>query len=48
MILVCAMAGDSDDLPERLAAKIARLRILQGRSGPDERFESWIPAAPPW
>ncbi|KPP93646.1 MAG: D-tyrosyl-tRNA(Tyr) deacylase [Rhodobacteraceae bacterium HLUCCA08] len=33
MILVCAMAGDTDDLPERLAAKIARLRIFRDDQG---------------
>ena len=28
LILVCAMEGDSDDAPEKLAAKIAKLRIF--------------------
>ena len=29
LILVCAMQGDGDDLPDRLAAKIAKLRIFR-------------------
>ena len=29
LILVCAMEGDSDDAPEKLAAKIAKLRIFR-------------------
>lgn len=33
MILVCAMQGDDDEVPARLAAKIARLRIF--RDGQD-------------
>lgn len=33
MILVCAMRGDPDDAPERLAAKIARLRIFEDEAG---------------
>ena len=33
LILVCAMQGDSDDLPDRLAAKIAKLRIFRDEEG---------------
>lgn len=33
MILVCAMQGDSDDLPGKLAAKIAKMRIFQDDQG---------------
>ncbi len=33
MILVCAMAGDPPDAPERMAAKIARLRIFRDAEG---------------
>ncbi len=33
MILVCAMAGDGDDQAQRLAAKIARLRIFRDAEG---------------
>lgn len=29
LILVCAMQGDTDDLPAKLAAKIAKLRIFK-------------------
>ncbi len=33
MILVCAMQGDSDDAPAKLAAKIAKLRIFRDDEG---------------
>lgn len=33
LILACAMAGDTDDRPAKLAAKIARLRIFQDAAG---------------
>ncbi|MBI1416291.1 MAG: D-tyrosyl-tRNA(Tyr) deacylase [Limimaricola sp.] len=33
MILVCAMAGDTDDKPAQLAAKIAKLRIFKDEAG---------------
>lgn len=33
MILVCAMQGDGDDLPAKLAAKVAKLRIFQDEAG---------------
>lgn len=33
VILVCAMAGDTDDMPATLAAKIARLRIFRDAAG---------------
>ena len=33
LILVCAMEGDGDDLPARLAAKIAKLRIFRDVDG---------------
>ena len=33
VILVCAMEGDGDDLPARLAAKIAKLRIFRDDAG---------------
>jgi D-tyrosyl-tRNA(Tyr) deacylase len=29
LILICAMQGDTDDLPAKLAAKIAKLRIFK-------------------
>ncbi len=33
LVLVCAMQGDSDDAPARLAARIARLRIFRDDAG---------------
>jgi D-aminoacyl-tRNA deacylase len=33
MILVCAMQGDDDAMPARLAARIARLRIFRDAAG---------------
>ena len=33
LILVCAMQGDSDDAPARLAGKIAKLRIFRDDAG---------------
>lgn len=33
MILVCAMDGDADDAPDKLAAKIAKLRIFRDDDG---------------
>jgi len=33
LILVCAMQGDGDDLPAKLAAKIAKLRIFKDEDG---------------
>lgn len=33
MILVCAMAGDAEDAPERLAAKVSKLRIFRDDEG---------------
>ncbi len=33
LILVCAMQGDTDDLPGKLAAKIAKLRIFKDDEG---------------
>ena len=33
MILVCAMAGDAEDAPGKLAAKIAKLRIFRDDAG---------------
>ena len=33
LILVCAMAGDPPDAPERLAAKISKLRIFRDGAG---------------
>lgn len=33
LVLVCAMDGDSDDAPARLAAKIAKLRIFKDDEG---------------
>ncbi len=33
LILVCAMQGDTDDLPGKLAAKIAKLRIFKDDAG---------------
>ncbi len=33
LILVCAMDGDSPDLPAKMAAKISKLRIFKDESG---------------
>ena len=33
LILACAMSGDTDDLPAKLAARIAKLRIFQDDAG---------------
>ncbi|SMO66832.1 D-aminoacyl-tRNA deacylase [Paracoccus laeviglucosivorans] len=33
MVLVCAMQGDPDDAPEKLAARIAKLRIFRDEAG---------------
>jgi D-tyrosyl-tRNA(Tyr) deacylase len=33
LILVCAMQGDGDELPAKLAAKIAKLRIFKDDDG---------------
>ncbi|NGM45276.1 D-tyrosyl-tRNA(Tyr) deacylase [Rhodobacter sp. SGA-6-6] len=33
MILVCAMQGDGDDAPARLAAKVAKMRIFRDDQG---------------
>ncbi len=33
LVLVCAMQGDTDDLPAKLAAKIAKLRIFKDQDG---------------
>ena len=33
MILVCAMQGDTDDMPAKLAAKISKLRIFRDDEG---------------
>ena len=33
MILVCAMQGDTDDLPAKLAAKVAKMRIFKDDQG---------------
>lgn len=33
MILICAMQGDADDAPGKLAARIARLRIFRDQAG---------------
>ena len=33
LVLVCAMQGDSDDAPAKLAARIARLRIFRDDAG---------------
>jgi len=33
LILICAMTGDTDDLPAKLAAKITKLRIFKDESG---------------
>lgn len=33
LVLVCAMAGDGDDRPALLAAKVARLRIFRDAAG---------------
>ncbi|RCW84175.1 D-aminoacyl-tRNA deacylase [Paracoccus lutimaris] len=33
MVLVCAMQGDADDAPEKLAARVAKLRIFRDEAG---------------
>lgn len=33
MVLVCAMSGDPDDAPAKLAARIAKLRIFRDEAG---------------
>ena len=33
LVLVCAMQGDTDDLPAKLAAKVAKLRIFKDPDG---------------
>lgn len=33
MVLACAMAGDADDAPEKMAARIAKLRIFRDAAG---------------
>ncbi|SMX23475.1 D-aminoacyl-tRNA deacylase [Boseongicola aestuarii] len=33
LILVCAMAGDQAEMPQKLAAKIAKLRIFRDEAG---------------
>ena len=33
LVLVCAMQGDTDDLPAKLAAKISKLRIFKDDEG---------------
>ena len=33
LVLVCAMQGDTDDLPTKLAAKISKLRIFKDDEG---------------
>lgn len=33
MVLVCAMQGDPEDAPEKLAARIAKLRIFRDEAG---------------
>lgn len=33
LILICAMTGDTDDLPAKLAAKITKLRTFKDESG---------------
>ncbi len=33
LVLVCAMQGDTDDLPAKLAAKISKLRIFKDDAG---------------
>jgi len=33
LILICAMQGDTDDLPAKLAAKISKLRIFKDDNG---------------
>ncbi|MFH5776098.1 D-aminoacyl-tRNA deacylase [Paracoccus broussonetiae] len=33
LVLVCAMQGDPDDAPEKLAARVAKLRIFRDEAG---------------
>lgn len=33
LILICAMEGDTDDLPAKMAAKISKLRIFKDEAG---------------
>ena len=40
MVLVCAMQGDPEDAPEKLAARIAKLRIFRDEAGKMNRSVS--------
>ena len=42
VVLVCAMQGDPDDAPEKLAARIAKLRIFRDEAGKMNRSVSDI------
>ncbi len=45
MVLVCAMQGDPEDAPEKLAARIAKLRIFRDEAGKMNRSVSDIGGA---
>ena len=45
MVLVCAMQGDPEDAPEKLAASIAKLRIFRDEAGKMNRSVSDIGGA---
>ncbi|MDS9468519.1 D-aminoacyl-tRNA deacylase [Paracoccus sp. MBLB3053] len=45
LILVCAMQGDPDDAPEKLAARVAKLRIFRDDAGKMNRSVSDIGGA---
>lgn len=45
MVLVCAMQGDPDDAPAKLAARIAKLRIFRDEAGKMNRSVSDIGGA---
>ncbi len=47
MILVCAMQGDTDDQPAKLAAKVAKMRIFKDDQG-KMNLRSATSAAAPW
>lgn len=45
MVLVCAMQGDPDDAPEKLAARVAKLRIFRDEAGKMNRSVTDIQGA---
>jgi D-tyrosyl-tRNA(Tyr) deacylase len=45
LVLVCAMQGDPDDAPQRLAARVSRLRIFRDEAGKMNRSVSDVGGA---